>query len=77
MPHHASRQPATPPASDSRRLSVEQVPHELAPRGAHGQPHRDLFRARGAAHQQQRREVAARDREDEADDRRGRPRRAP
>ena len=67
MVHHARMQPAMPPASESSTLG-QQVPDELTPRGAHGQPHRDFLRPRGAAHQQQRGQVAARDGEDEADD---------
>ena len=44
------------------------MPDKLTPRGAHGQPHRDFFRACRATDQQQRGQVAARDGEDEADD---------
>ena len=68
--HAPPRQDAAGDAARQREQQAldQQVPDKLMPRGAHGQPHRDFFRARGAAHQQQRRQVAARDGEDEADD---------
>ena len=44
------------------------MPNELTPRGAHCQPHRNLSRTSGAAHQQQSGQVTACDRKDERDD---------
>jgi hypothetical protein len=46
----------------------QQLPHQLTSGCADGQADRDLLRARRPAHQEQGREVAARDREDESDD---------
>ena len=46
----------------------QQMTNELSARRAHGQPNGHFLRARGAAHEQQRRQVAARDRQHKADD---------
>ena len=57
-----------PPASGQQQALRQQVTNELSARRAQGQPNRHLLRAGGPAHEQQRRQVAARDRQHEPDD---------
>ena len=58
----------THPASGQQQALGQQVTNELSARRAQRQPDRHLLRAGGPAHEQQRRQVAARDRQHEPDD---------
>ena len=68
MPHHASTQPINASRQGEQQTFNQQLPNQVMPPGAHGQPHRDFSRTSGAAHQQQRGQVAAGNREHEGDD---------
>ena len=72
-----AERPDAPPGQDAageasgrgqQQALGQQVTNELSARRAQGQPDGHFLRARGPAHEQQRRQVAARDRQHEPDD---------
>ena len=67
-PTRPATQPAMPPASDSSRLSVSRCRTSWPRVAPSASRTRDFLGPGGAAHEQQRRQVAARDGQHEADD---------